>query len=414
MIPNTITGLGVITPIGTGAEQFSDALKKGASCFSVMEFNRDETIFRFPAGKTAPFSLKEAVSSLALKPAQILAAKRLRNVSDSTAYGVYTALSAWADADFPDTLDTHRVAIISAGTNTQQATSEALRQEYAHKLHHLNPNYGLNFFDSDIIGILSEILGIRGEGHTVGAASASGNMAIIQAVRLLNSGDYDVVMVVAPLMDLSVYEFQGFTSLGAMARLEPDMDPATLCRPFDKGHNGFVYGQSAACLIIESAAHAQQRNKQGYGSIAGYGTHLDANRNPNPSAEGETLAMTRAITMAGITPAAVDYVNTHGTSSAIGDHTEITAMENAGLTGVKANSTKSLIGHALSAAGVVEAVATLLQMKGNFLHPNNNLVTPVSAQINWIQSRTEETPLNICLSNGFGFGGINTSIIFKK
>lgn len=410
-----VTGLGVITPIGIGQTQFASGLKKGTTNFSIMELEQSGTRFNYPIARTDNFNLSELVANLNINEDIIEKVKRLRNISTGASFGIYSALEAWTDAGLSNAdIDLSRVAIVSGGTNTQQATLKAMHDRYSEKVQFMNPLYGLNFFDTDLIGILSELLGIKGEGHVIGAASASGNMAIIQGSRLLKSKEYDLVMVVAPLMELSVFEFQGFTAMGAMASLKEGLNPSEICRPFDQAHCGFVSGQSSGCLILESEENASKRSKEIYGLVCGYGLSMDANRNPNPSKEGEKKAMLAAMANAKVSCSEIHYINTHGTASGIGDETEVEAIVEAGLEGIKANSTKSIIGHGLSAAGVVEAIACLLQLKNGFLHKSNNLIDPISNKIDWVKDAEYPKVLNCVLSNNFGFGGINTSIIFKK
>ncbi len=412
-----VTGMGIVSPIGIGISQFATALKEGKTNFSVIEFVQTDQTFKFPVSKVENFDFKELLAQLQCKPEVIHQAKRLRNISLSAQYAVYAALEAWDDAGLDNAeIDLSRVAIISSGNNIQQGFLQQVQDQYRDKLQFINPNYGLYFFDTDAIGILTELLEITGEGHSIGAASASGNMAIIDAIRLLKSNEYDVVLVVSPLMDLSIYEYQGLTALGAMAKLSEGIAPSELCRPFDKDHNGFVYGQSGGCIIVESEAHATKRGKQAYGALIGYGISMDANRNPNPSVEGEKKAMLKAIESANIQPENINYVNTHGTGSAIGDQTEVEALLSVGLKGVKANSTKSLIGHGLSAAGIVECIATLIQMNQNFLHISHNLVSPITDKIDWVKEETlyTSTDTDYAISNSLGFGGVNTAIIMRK
>lgn len=413
--PISISGIGVLTPIGKGIEAFSKGLQEGNTHFSTCEFTQHEKVFRFPVAPTEGFSLRQWVGELDLPADLTKQAKRLRNLSESAAFGVGAALEAWKDAGLLEAdIDPERVAIVASGSNTQQASLHAVREKYREKVHFLNPIYGLNFFDSDVAGTLSGLLGIQGEGTTIGAASASGNQALIHGTRLVQTGEYDLVLVVAPLMELSLYEYQGFTALGAMAAADAFPAPDEICRPFDEGHCGFVPGQSAGCIILESPQHAAKRGVTGWGEIVGYGIALDGNRNPNPSAEGEARAMRKALQSAGVSAAEVAYVNTHGTASGIGDKTELEAMLAVGLAGTKANSTKSLIGHGLTAAGLVECIAVLLQMKGEFLHPSHNLTAPLSDQMDWAGDQSTPFSIPLALSNSLGFGGVNTSIIIKN
>ncbi|MGN7825029.1 beta-ketoacyl synthase N-terminal-like domain-containing protein [Chitinophaga sp. 22536] len=408
-----VTGMGIATPVATGCRSYTAAISKGETRFSILSMESGGEIFRFPFSGLETSSFQPLTETLQLDGDIIRKAKQFRHISHSTRTGLYCALEAWSDAGLNgDNTDLSRVAVISCGSNTQHAMYKDIMDNYHDKLRFINPAYGFGFFDTDIVGVLSELLKIRGEGHCIGAASASGNMGIINGCRLLLGGEYDVVLVVAPLMDLSVFEYQAIAALGAMA---PVADvPSAICRPFDRMHNGFVYGQSAGCMILESETHAAARNRSAYGTIRGYGVCMDANRNPNPSAAGEKTAIIKAITAANLTPAQISYVNTHGTGSKAGDLAEVEAILGAGLAGVRANSTKSLIGHGLSAAGVVEAITTLLQMNGGFLHPTSNLDNPVSNEIDWVRGTMIEAGIEYAVSNGFGFGGINTAIVLSK
>lgn len=409
-----ITGIGVITPIGLGVRQFSNALNQGVTNYSSLSLSQADQTLSYPLAAVSNFDYKTALETLDLEEGLLRKAKRLRNMSLSSSYAVFCALQAWADAQLYDhNLDMSRVAIVSGGSNAQQHDLQNVRDKYQDKVKFMNPHYAINFMDTDVVGIVSELLAIKGEGFTIGAASASSNMAIIQGQRLVAQEDYDIVLVLAPLMNLSIFEYQAFSSLGAMAAI--DSAPVNeICRPFDTGHRGFVHGQNAGCMVLESPKHAEKRAKKGYASIAGYGLNLDANRNPNPSLTGETEAMKTAINKAGINAGQINYVNTHGTASVIGDETEVQAIIDAGMAGVKANSTKSLIGHGLSAAGVVEAIATAIQVSEGFLHPGFNLSDPISNEIDWVTEASEQVKIDYAISNGFGFGGINTSIILKN
>jgi len=213
-----ITGMGIISPIGIGQAAFAEGLKAGQTNFLTIELNHQERNYSYPSALVAGFDYKKAIEQLTLPEAINKQTKRLRNISVGAKLGIYTALEAWQAANLWNAdLNKERIAIVASGSNTQQASLEAIRERYREKLNFLNPTYGYNFLDTDIVGTLSELLQIKGEGHTIGAASASGNMALIQGYRLIESGEYDIIVVVAPAMELSIYEYQGFTALGAMA-----------------------------------------------------------------------------------------------------------------------------------------------------------------------------------------------------
>lgn len=410
-----ISGVGIASPIGIGIANFSQALQSGQTNFSLREINHLDKNYTYPSALLSEFDYKQAIGQLTLPATVHKKAKRLRNISTGAKVGIYTALEAWEKAKFFESIPTpDRVAIVASGSNTQQASIGASQERYRAKLKFINPTYGFNFLDTDIVGTLSELLNIKGEGQSIGAASASGNMALIQGYRLIESGLYDVVAVVAPVMELSIYEYQGFTALGAMAVLTEDKQIDSLCNPFDQAHCGFVYGQNAGTIILESATHAQKRKATILGYLSGYGCSLDSNRNPNPSMEGEAKAMQNALAKASIPISAIDYINTHGTASVVGDKTEVEAILSIGGKGIKANATKGLIGHGITAAGLVEAIACLMQMQAGFLHPNPNLTNPIDRELDWIDKAVFPANIKTCMSNSFGFGGINTSIILQQ
>lgn len=277
--------------------------------------------------------------------------------------------------------------------------------------------YALAYQDTDHVGTLSQILGITGEGCTVGGASASGNLAIIHGSRLIELGAADACLVVGAMTDLSPTERQAFVNLGAMpgwaAGAEPE-DPAALCRPFDTGRRGFVYGQAAGCLVLEAERSARRRGAVPLAELRGYGLRLDANSLADPREEGEAQAMTEAMARAAVRPADVDYVNAHGTGSARGDDAEAAAVARAfgpELGRPVVNATKGLTGHCLSAAGVVEAVAVIVQMRHGFIHPNINLEHPIDARLRFAGGHAAKAVIDCALSNSFGFGGINSCIV---
>lgn len=408
-----VTGMGVVTPIGIGIPAFAEALKNGKSNFAIKKCTIEDRTFNYIYGKVENFDLKKNIADRAFEEHWKLKINRLRDISLSTAYGTFCAFEAWHHARLPSTIDKSKIAIVVAGSNTQQQHCEEIRDTYKSKMQFMKPSYGFNFLDSDMIGIASELFEITGEGFTVGAASASGNMGIIQACRLVETKEYDVVMVIAPLMDLSVFEYQGFTALGAMQPVAAETEEIPPYQPFDINHAGFIYGQNAGAIILESNEHAQQRKAKVFGTISGYGVTLDANRNPNPSVDGEQRAIAKAMQKAGITSEQINYINAHGTGAKLGDHTEIEVLINLELKNKPINSTKSLIGHGITAAGTVEAIASLIQMNGNFLHESLNLKTPIDYPMDWVQSYREDHSIQYTLSNSFGFGGINTAIILE-
>nr|AGS49613.1 beta-ketoacyl-ACP synthase [uncultured bacterium esnapd11] len=264
----------------------------------------------------------------------------------------------------------------------------------------LRASYALTHLDVDVVGVVSELTGIRGEGWALGGGSASGTLAVIQAARMITAGWLDQVLVVAPLAELSAAEFEAFRRTGAMVSGD------ATCRPFDVERSGFVYGQAAAALLLERESIARTPLAE----IVGHGHCLDARRGTEPDSEGQVRAMRAAL--GSLEPGEVDYVNAHGTGSVLGDETEARSISSVFGGTPLVNSTKPLVGHCLSAAGLVELVATVVQLGANTVHPNVNLGTPIDG-IRLVGRTAEEHPIRTALSNSFAFGGINASVLVR-
>jgi malonyl-ACP decarboxylase len=215
-------------------------------------------------------------------------------------------------------------------------------------------------------------------------------------------------------MDLSHWECRGLRALGAMGTDRYANDPALACRPFDRNHDGFIFGEACGAVVIESTESSERREKKSHATLCGWGVTMDGNRNPDPSLEGETQAIRKALDAAEWGAEQIDYVNPHGTGSITGDETELKALHACGLKDSYLNATKSLIGHGLSAAGTVEAIATLLQMQAGQLHPTNNLEDPIDPAFHWVKDKRVEHNIENALTLSMGFGGINTALCWQR
>ncbi len=393
--------MGIITAIGQGCANFRTALLAGQTAFGYLQREGRVGNKQF---------LGAEIGALDKPTAQHQ--RFLRRASLTTQLALPCALEAWEDAGL-DGVDPTRIGIVMGGSNVQMRGQSQTWARYAKNPQFITPGYSLMLWDTDIMGILSEALGIRGEGFSVGSASASGGMALVHGARQIMSGRTDVCLVVGSLFDLSSHECHAFKNMGAMGSERFKDDPDAACRPFDRDSDGFIYGEGCGVMVLESAEHAKARNAPLKAHLLGWASNLDGNRQANPSMEGERDVMTAAMEMGGISAEKVTYVNTHGTSSRLGDKTEVAAIRAAGLEHAYLNATKSLTGHCLTAAGMVEAIATVLQMQMGQLHPTNNLENPIDPDLCWAQlGDTAEIPY--ALSNSFGFGGINTSILLGK
>ena len=331
---------------------------------------------------------------------------------------VTAALEAWGMARLAaEPVHPERIGLVVCGNNLGGRLAQELAGRYGSKPQYLPPRFALQYQDTDHVGTLSEVLELRGEGFSIGAASASGNLGIIQASRAIEVGAVDACIVVGALSDLSALERQSFLNLGAMGGRSFASTPKAACRPFDRAREGFIYGQGAACLVLERRSSAERREARILAVLAGYAAKLDGNSQADPSEEGEARVMRMAMDRAGVRPEQVGYVNAHGTSSPCGDDTEVRAFHRAFGDAIEVpvvNSTKGWVGHCLSSAAIVEAVAVLVQMRDGFIHPNANLDQPIDPLVRFAGREAREMKIEHALSNAFGFGGFNSSVLFAQ
>lgn len=415
-----VTGCGVIASNAANFSEFETALRDGKSGLSLVE----------PAGSLGPIRVAGQIKGLELD--QILVGpdylpgsfpgatlkKLLRNAPLGLKLSLAAVLESHRSSRIADSgYDAAEKGLIVGGSNIHQNLIYQDAQKYLKTPEYLNPLHSLTFFDTHQIGLMSEVLGIKGLGYTVGGASASGNMSVLAAFRAVRHGDVPLCYAVGAMADFSPVEFQGFATLGALYTAENEMDPAHASRPFDEKHSGFVFGQGAACLVLEDYERAKKRGATIYAEILSAEMALDATHLTDPSVEGETRVMRAVLEKSGVTPRQVEYLNAHGTASPLGDKTELAAIdavfgsENSGLW---VNATKALTGHCLTSAGTVELAATIIQMKGGFIHPNPSLREPMPCKVKLAGTTSVSQSITHAVSNSFGFGGINTSVLLRS
>ena len=393
-----VTGIGVISAVGQGKSAFASALMQGHHAFDVM---------KRPGRQRDTAFLGAEIASL--PSARRLSKRTLRTTSLSGQVAVAALEEAWDEAGLEE-VDPGRVGLVIGGSNIQQRELVLTQEHYRNRPSYVRPTYGFTFLDSDLYGLCTELFGIKGYGLTVGAASASGQLAVLQACQAILAGQVDVCIALGALMDLSYWEFQALRSMGAMGSDRYGQAPASACRPFDSSRDGFIYGESCGAIVIERAAPGGRTGMKPYATLAGWAMRMDGNRNPNPSYEGEVWVIEEALRHAGLSAGDIDYVNPHGTGSVIGDETELAAIRDCGLSHAYINTTKSIVGHGLSAAGVVEVIATLLQMEARQLHPSRNLDDPIDRSVNWVKGDCQLHAIQHALKLSMGFGGINTAL----
>lgn len=414
-----VTGMGIVSSIGEGIKDFRDALMQGKSGIERLNQTVGSEEIEILSAPLKDFSVKDSLERMNLPDEeQKRIIKMIRRMPKSIQTSVIAALQASKQAGFSQKIaDKSRCSIQVAGNNLAQSYMYETMKKFIKTDGFVSPTYGLQFFDSNFIGVLSEVLGVHGEGMTTGGASASGNVAILQAYRLIRYGIADVCICVGPQFEYSQVELQAFMNLGAIGDYSCFTDPKEACRPFDSEHKGFIPGQASGCLILESLEHALSRGGEILAEVAGGAMVLDANHLSNANIMGEMKAMEEALADAGIEKEQINYLNAHGTSTPSGDLIEseaIAKLFQECTKDIQVNSTKCMTGHCMYSAGIVECIASVIQMKSHFVHGNINLKEPVRSDIRFVGNQGESWDITYAMSNSFAFGGINTAIILKN
>lgn len=287
------------------------------------------------------------------------------------------------------------------------------------KPNRVHPNFIPTITLNSASGIVAMAYGAKGPNLTISTACSSSAHALGQAFYCIRTGQADVVIVVGADASITPLVFAGFCSLRALST-EYNDTPERASRPFDRHRDGFVMGEGAGALIVESLAHAKKRKARVYAELAGYGATSEAYHMVIPKEDGEEIATTMKIALdsAGLTPANVDYVNAHATSTPIGDQVEVKAIKRLFKTRANAvaiNATKSLVGHTLGAAGALGAIASSLAIHTGQIHPTLNYDDPdPDCRLDGISRQVQERKVRVALVNSFGFGSNNATVVLKK
>ena len=403
-----ISGRGFVGGAGTGYPALVAALRADRSAIRVVAGGP-----RVPAlGAPADFAAEAWLAGVAAVEPDLGARARrlLRNVPRPALLGAAAALEAAREAGLPpDAPGAAGTGVIVAGSNlaqewgfTNAAAVLAGRSP--------NPRHAVVYADSHQVGAVSELLGLRGPGATVGAAAASGHAALFQAWLWLRAGVVERCFVLGAATGFSPVEAEAFALLGASS---PAASVAELGGPFDRRHAGFVAGEAAAAVVLETEPAARARGAVPRGCLAGAALLLGARHGPEPDVDDEERAMRRALAAAGLTPADIDVVSAHATGTPAGDRAECAALRRvfAGELGrVRVNAPKDLTGHTFSSAGVVAVLACVAQMEGGFLHGHAHLADPIDDQLRFVR-RAESAATRAALVNGFGFGGFAAALV---
>jgi 3-oxoacyl-[acyl-carrier-protein] synthase II len=400
-----ITGIGPVTPVGTGVDEFWQGLSTGRN--GVRTINA--------------FDTSDLPVSVAGYPADFVAtdhldAKEARRTDPFAQYAIASAKLAWADAGEPD-VRSDRGAVIYAtgigGVQTLLNQHDVLREKGAGRV---SPFMVPMLMANAAGGHIAMHFGLTGPNYCTVSACSSSNHAIGESMRLIRDGYSDLVIAggsEAATIPLTVAAFAQMTAL------TKNPDPETASRPFDAERNGFVLSEGGCALIMESEEHATARGARIYCEVAGYGASDDAYHitAPDPKGSGAALAMTWALADAGEEPGAVTYVNAHGTSTPLNDAAETAAIKSVlgeHAHSVAVSSTKSMTGHMLGAAGAVEGAACALAIANGLIPPTIHYTTPdPDCDLDITPNEARELEVTLALSNSFGFGGANATVAFR-
>jgi 3-oxoacyl-[acyl-carrier-protein] synthase II len=413
-----ITGLGLITPLGCGVEPtWSRLLAGGSGARRVEEFDVSDITCQI-----ACFVPKGPKSEGLFTSDEWMEPKESRKVDDFIVYAVAAAQQAIEDSGYrpktPEQQERTGVLIGSGigGLNGIAETSILLKEKGPRRV---SPFFIPGRLINLASGYVSIRNGLKGPNHAVVTACSTGAHAIGDAARIIALGDADVMVAGGAESPICRIALAGFAACRALSTGFNDR-PKAASRPYDKDRDGFVMGEGAGVVVLESLEHAKARGAHIYAEVIGYGMSGDAYHITAPAEDGDGAfrCMRAAVKRAGISVGEIDYINAHGTSTPMGDEIELGAVERLfGNTSAKVamSSTKSAIGHLLGAAGAVEAIFSVLAMRDNIAPPTLNLDNPsVETAIDLVPHKAKPRPIDTVLSNSFGFGGTNASLILRR
>lgn len=404
-----VTGLGMVSSLGTDVASTWAGILAGKSGVSAIDhFDASAYKTRF-AGLVRDF-----------KPEDYMPAKEMRRYDEFMHYGIAAGVQAMADSRLevtPENASRIGVALGSGigGLSLIERNHDILKEDGPNKI---SPFFVPGSIINMAAGLLAIRFGLKGPNLAVTTACTTATHCIGLAARLIAYGDADVFLAGGAEKGSSPLGMAGFAAARALSTRNED--PQAASRPFDKDRDGFVLGDGAGALVLEEYEHALKRGATIYAELVGFGMSDDAYHitAPSENGEGAAAAMRNALKDAGLPPEAVDYINAHGTSTPAGDVAESQAIET--LFGEHAfklavSSTKSMVGHLLGAAGAVEAIFSVLAIRDNMAPPTINLDNPdPGCRLDYVPNKARAMKIDVALSNSFGFGGTNGSLIFKR
>ena len=405
-----VTGLGAVSPIGIGKENFWNALTSGTN-----------GIGRITLFDATDYTSQIAGEVLDFEPAQFIDKKEIKRMDRYTQFALAATKLAFDDAKLDgDKIDGDRAGVfVGTGIGGMDTLHNQYQKLFAKGPSRISPFFIPMMIANMAAGNIAIAFKLHGPCECIVTACASGTNAIGDAFRTIQRGEADLMFAGGTEAAISPAGVAGFAQMKALCSDHND-DPAHASRPFDKNRSGFVMGEGAGIIVLEKLEHAQARGAHIYAEIVGYGRNDDAYHITTPAPGGLTQCkcMKLALDDAGLKPQEIDYVNAHGTSTHFNDQSETEAIkllfgEHAYKLAV--SSTKSMTGHMLGAAGGIEAVATILSIENNIVHPTINYETPDDdLDLNYVPNAAQTRTINAAISNSFGFGGHNACLVFKK
>jgi 3-oxoacyl-[acyl-carrier-protein] synthase II len=413
-----VTGLGLVTPLACGTEQTWQRLRSGESGIKRIEKFDVSDIPCQIAGQVP----RGDGANGSFNPDDWMEPKEQRKVDDFIVFAMAAAAQALNDAGWHPRQYEDQIAsgvLIGSGIGGVEGIAETALLLRDRGPRRVSPFFIPGRLINLASGYVSIAHSLKGPNHAVVTACSTGAHAIGDAGRLIALGDADVMVAGGTESPINRISLAGFAACRALSTGFNDT-PERASRPYDRDRDGFVMGEGAGAVVLEEYEHAQRRGARIYGELIGYGLSGDAYHITAPAEDGDGAfrCMSAAIRRAGVSPSDIDYINAHGTSTPLGDEIELKAVErlvgNAG-GNIAMSSTKSSIGHLLGAAGAVEAIFCLLAMRDGVVPPTLNLDNPsVATSIDLVPHTARQRPVEVALSNSFGFGGTNASLIFHR
>ncbi len=409
-----ITGMGIVSPVGTGVEYAWQNIINGKSGIrKITEFDVSEM-----ASQIAGI-VQRGTEQGEFNPDSVIDPREQRKLENTILYGLVAADEAIKDAGLTDyNGDKNRIGVsVGSGVGGITTITGTDKDVLEHGYRFVSPFFIPKAVVNMTSGQISIKYGFGGPNIAMATACATGSHSIGEAAAIIERDDADIMIcggTEAPLCPLGL---AGFSAMRALSTRNDDPEHAS--RPWDKNRDGFVMGEGAGILVLEEYEHAIKRGAKIYAEVAGFGMTADAHHitAPSPNGEGGKRAMIIAMNKAGLKPSEIDYVNAHGTSTGLGDVGELVAVKELfGAGDTCMSSTKSMTGHLLGAAGAIEAIFCALAIRDNIVPPTINLEEPIDevGDFNLVPNKAQKREVNTTLSNSFGFGGTNACLILKR